>query len=252
MVANWRWRWCSTPEIGWTHHLFDDNATHALRFTAKCGVRCGALNGARRGAASLSGVPAREATGAVEEGQWPTTLLRERLLLPKLRLHDLPRDGGAERERGLMNAYEAIESSDLALRVSMGVGPTGIVEGALHEMAHAAVFGISFRHPTLIEAVRTRFHRYVRRRASDRSECAALAVEAVAARRLGLGIQFSREVVPFAIRENMRVLDAPEVRAMVSEYMRRPITRRRAERIVRHVQAAARRGSLNEGEDRDG
>jgi hypothetical protein len=137
-----------------------------------------------------------------------------------------------------VSPYEAIESSDFASVVGTGVGPAGIVEGALHELAHAAVFGISLRRSGLIAAVAARFKRYVRRRSSDRSECAALAVEAVAARRLGIRIQLLSQVIPYAVEENMKMMrDRREVRDLVLDYMQRPVTKRRAARVVRHVRA---------------
>jgi len=76
----------------------------------------------------------------------------------------------------------------------LGSTPTADAEALIHELAHAAVFRLPPDPQVIQERVNARFLRYRSKHASDRAECAALAVEKIVFETLGWEIDFARVV----------------------------------------------------------
>lgn len=117
------------------------------------------------------------------------------------------------------------------------------IEAALHELAHAAVFGMDpfVSGRGLSEDINNRFARYQSTRSqawADRSECAALAVELIVVRSLGLPV--NRESLLLGASEQMERFSRGKMERIVTDMELRPISKRRAEIVVGWVERCAR------------
>lgn len=106
-------------------------------------------------------------------------------------------------------------------------------EALLHEVAHAAVFGMKNIKKNISERVATRFSKFKSRRAEDRSECSALAVELTILRMMRWHSKFPFGELILMAHDDMQLLSLPTVYRTIDEYLGKKITRTRAERAIK-------------------
>jgi len=136
---------------------------------------------------------------------------------------------------------------DLQLRLG---GVHGRAEGLVHELCHAAVFGLSAADGwhygcDLNEAVSLEFEFYEDHLAADRSECAALAVEREVLRALGWPVDVGK-IVKSSYR-NLRVMGRPEMDSAIERAGACKVTQVRARRVVRWLAAIGRSPAKGRG-----
>jgi hypothetical protein len=127
------------------------------------------------------------------------------------------------------------------------------IEAVLHELSHAVVLSIP-----LYRGIEVKFvvHDWFLERPEqpdvcDVSECRALAVEKLAIESLGLEVDWCK-VCGYAAEPMLGRMSTKEVKLYVDWFMKEPIARRRANKVVRAVLRVARKcESTNHLGDRD-
>src|ERR1700735_4124398 len=108
------------------------------------------------------------------------------------------------------------------------------IEGYVHELAHLAVFNTHPRYApdgSLGVMVGELFDDYETYWASDRSEFKAVAVELLVAR--GVGLPIDVDSLMGSVGRGCRYYAPTNVPGLVHAYMERPLTQRRARRVLR-------------------